>query len=162
MKPMVKPNRWSCTATAFAMALDIDVKDFFRLLGHDGSEIVAEGHPDPIGRRGIHIQECIYVAMRQGRHVTPVELVPQIRTAVGTELPVFYLGSVTNNWKRFETYLGKTRGVLTGVNQSGQFGHAFAYERGVLFDPDSGDAFPYSQPGMSIRGIVPQCLWIVT
>ena len=35
-----QPNRWSCMATAFAMALGIEVSKLIDSIGHDGSEIV--------------------------------------------------------------------------------------------------------------------------
>ena len=70
-----QPNRWSCMATAFAMALDIPVVEFINRIGHDGSEIVCPAD-EPGGRRGFHSQECITVALGFGLAATQIELFP--------------------------------------------------------------------------------------
>lgn len=166
MQLLGKPNSWSCIATSFAMVLGISVDEFFATLGHDGSEIVNQSLPhDPMRRRGVHIQECILVAMQHGKSVTPVELVPQVSTPVSSGpgsivTQVKYHGSVSNNWERFARLLLTTRGVVTG--RSRICDHAAAYSHGVIYDPDTPEQYPYSRNNCEMRGFYTQCLWIVT
>lgn len=159
MLKQTKPNQWSCIATSFAMVLDIPVSEFFRILGHDGSQILDRNLPDPACRRGVHIQECIYVAMKCGKKVTPVELFPQTKTISGVVEPVFF-GTPGQNWLRFKTLIYSTEGVITGMGPS--VPHAIAYTKGILHDPDDGSTFPYSRTECEKRGFYTQCLWIVT
>lgn len=154
-----KPNRWSCIATAFSVVLEIPAAKFFDTLGHDGSQIVHPELPDPISRRGIHIQECIYVAMQHGRSVTPVELLPRIQTHRGEIIPVHYHNSVSSNWERFETLIHTTHGVVTG---HARIAHAMAYGLGTVVDPDTACPFAYAREACEKRGFHAQCLWIVT
>jgi hypothetical protein len=154
-----KPNSWSCIATAFAIVLEMPVSEFFEKLGHDGSQKVAD-LPDPGGRRGIHAQECIFVAQQLGRAVTPVELFPVIRVHNQSEIPVLYHDNVMLNWERFENLISTTKGVVTG--RGPVYGHAMAYDRGQLFDPDCGGNAAYSRQHCAQQGFYTQCLWIVT
>lgn len=155
-----KPNKWSCMATAFAMVLDLPVAEFFRELGHDGSQVIHPELSDPAGRRGVHVQECLYVALNHGRSVTPVELVPQILTCKQRLISVAYHNSLEGNWRRFETLIRTTQGVVTGRARA--YSHAMAYDRGHVYDPDTGGAFPYSRDQCEQQGFYTQCLWIVT
>ena len=158
---VVKPNAWSCIATSFAMVLGITVDEFFSRLGHDGSRRLYASLPDPAGRLGIHVQECIYVAMQYGKAVTPVELFPVHQSRLDyTNTPVVYHGSVTNNWSRFQELIATTRGVVTGSSRL--HGHAAAYSHGVIYDPDKPEEYPYSIQNCELRGFTTQCLWIVT
>lgn len=154
-----KPNSWSCMATAFSMVLGIPVSDFFAKLGHDGSQRLSDV-PDPAGRRGIHVQECIYVAQMLGHSVTPVELMPQIQTYSGKTISVEYHADARVNLERFQNLIRTTSGVVTGFTKV--FAHAMAFEHGHMFDPDHGSTFPYSREHCEQRGFYTQCLWIVT
>jgi hypothetical protein len=71
--PQRAPNSWSCTPTAFAMVLSIDVARLVEMVGHDGSEIYWPDLPSPLSRRGFHIQEMIEVADQLGWSVTPFD-----------------------------------------------------------------------------------------
>ena len=62
MKLQIQPNRASCLATAFAMCLDIDVGDIFKILGHDGTEIAFTNLEVPMCYRGFHSAELIHLA----------------------------------------------------------------------------------------------------
>jgi len=57
MKMQTQPNMWSCLPTAFAIALDIDVKKITDYLMHDGSEIWFPDLHEPMNRRGFHTSE---------------------------------------------------------------------------------------------------------
>ena len=84
----LKPNKWSCAVTAFAMALHVPVQELIQEIGHDGSEIVFPELEEPMRRRGFHSQELIYAAWKRGFTVTPIELMPVIAP------DAWYIGTV--------------------------------------------------------------------
>jgi len=160
MRLQTKPNPWSCIGTAFAMVLDIPSADLFGLVGHDGSEISFPALPDPMARRGLHIQECITASLKLGYAVTPVELFPVIRsTAAGEDNIVVLFGDDDSaNWKRFAQTIKTSTGVLEGIGR--RCLHAVAYDHGMLFDPD-GDQYVYSRPACESREFHPRRAWRV-
>lgn len=161
MKLQTKPNPWSCVGTAFAMVLDISTADFFGHVGHDGSQIAFSTLPDPMARRGLHIQECIAACLKLGHAVTPVELFPVIRSTTPGEnnIVVLFGDNEVANWHRFDQTIKTSTGVLEGVGR--RCLHAVAYDYGTLFDPD-GDQYIYSRPACESRGFHPRSAWRVT
>jgi len=151
-----QPNRWSCLATSFAMALDIPVAQFFDLVGHDGSEILYPELPEPVCRRGIHVQEAIEVAWTLGYSSTPFELFPQSRTSPGG--PTHVVKFPTGNWDRFSSQIGCRKGVIECVTQIGN-GHAVAFLENVIYDPASPILYPWSRDAMEQRGLITRSLW---
>lgn len=168
MKLQTKPNRWSCLATAMAMALDIDTEQFYELAGHDGSEIKFDWLPEPQQRRGFHIQEAIHVARQLGYSATPFELIPRIAPSYTTpsrsgfqySIPVHYGGGDDPevNKKIFDELLATT-GVVECVTAHGNW-HAVAFHNNQVYDPD-GKTFPYSMENFYSRSLYPQRLWQV-
>jgi len=160
MKPQTKPTPWSCIGTAFAVVLDIPVSDLFGIVGHDGSEIAFPALPDPMARRGLHIQECIAAALKLDCAVTPVELFPVIGSTAPCEnnIVVLFGNDEAANWHRFEQTIKTSTGVLEGIGR--RCLHAVAYDHGTLFDPD-GDQYVYSHPACESRGFHPRCAWRV-
>jgi hypothetical protein len=160
MKLQTKPNPWSCVGTAFAMVLDISTADFFGHIGHDGSEIAFPALPDPMARRGLHIQECIAAALKLGYAVTPVELFPMIQSPTPGEndIVVLFGDDEAANWQRFEQTIKTSTGVLEGVGR--RCLHAVAYNHGMIFDPD-GDEYPYSRAVCESRTFHPRRAWRV-
>ncbi len=156
-----KPNPWSCIGTAFAMVLDISVADFFGLVGHNGSQIAFPSLPDPIARRGLHIQECINTCLKLGYSVTPVELFPVIRATLLEEnnIVVLFGDDESANWQRFEHTIQNSIGVLEGSGY--QCLHAVAYDHGTIFDPD-GCEYIYSRTACESRGFVARRAWRVS
>ena len=147
------------------MVLDIPVADFFGLIGHDGSQIAFPVLPDPMARRGLHIQECIAACVRLGYAVTPIELFPVIRPTLANghaphkeDLVVLFGEDELANWKRFEQTIKTSTGVLEGIGR--RCLHAVAYDRGTIFDPD-GDQYAYSHPACESRGFHPRRAWRV-
>ena len=143
------------------MVLDISAADFFGLVGHDGSEIAFPMLPDPMARRGLHIQECIAACLQLGYSVTPVELFPVIRATPPSakEIVVLFDNDESANWRRFERTIQSSAGVLEGLGR--QCHHAVAYDRGMIFDPD-GDQYPYSRSACQSRHFIARCAWRVT
>jgi len=160
MRLQTKPNPWSCIGTAFAMVLDIPVSDLYGIVGHDGSEIAFPALPDPMARRGLHIQECIHACLKLGYSVTPVELFPVIGAALPHDRNVVVLfgDDESANWRRFERVIETTTGVLDGVGR--RCLHAVAYDHGTVFDPD-GCQYSYSRTACEARGFVTRCAWRV-
>lgn len=142
------------------MVLDISAADFFGLVGHDGSQIAFPMLPDPMARRGLHVQECIAACMKLGYAVTPVELFPVIRATPPHDQNVVVLfgDDEAANWQRFEQVIQTSVGVLEGVGRRCR--HAVAYDCGVVFDPD-GCQYPYSRTACESRGFVTRCAWQV-
>ena len=147
------------------MVLDISVAEFFGHVGHDGSEIAFPMLPDPMARRGLHIQECIAACVKLGRAVTSIELFPVIQatSADGHEprkedIVVLFGDDESANWHRFEHTINTSTGVLEGVGR--QCLHAVAYDHGTIFDPD-GDHYPYSHTACESRGFHPRRAWRV-
>jgi len=127
MKKQVQPPN-GCFPTAFAMILDVDVLDIFEWLGHDGSDVVC-------GKvRGFHVQELIDYCMDTGSTVTPIEFCPCLDLGQEDLLIVYE----KNGLDRINRYLNKYDGVLTGVYSDGRR-HAFAWYKGHVYDPATGD-----------------------
>lgn len=146
LKLQTKPNSWQCLVTSFAMAYRVPVESLITEIGHDGSERVAN-LPDPQGRRGYHIQECISVGIDFGWTITPFELCPVSlvgphQVPIGVRSPMF------------NRLLRSTVGVMTCRTKFGNH-HAVAYEDGTIYDPDGhiGNFEDYWN--------YPVCLWIV-
>lgn len=127
------PNAWTCIATAFAMCLDMEVRDIFDILGHDGGEILFEHLPEPRCRRGHHVQELIDIAISRGFAVTEIEALPASRYGPGDEH--CYLSSAQAE-ARIQRYLDGHSGVLTGQAPNNTY-HAVAWDHDskIILDP---------------------------
>ena len=167
IKLQTKPNRWSCVAVSFAMAINRSFDEFVEEVGHDGSEVIWPWLPEPMCRRGFHIQECIRVAMRHDFTVTPVELIPAIAPSSlpptpssedTIPYPVLYGPTLNTNFCYFDQHVLYGRGVITGVGR--QCLHAVAFDHGTIYDPE-GITYSYSQEHCLEMGFITQCLWLV-
>lgn len=153
-----QPNRWSCLPTAFAMAVDISVKEFIRRIGHDGSKIAFPTQPEPTCRRGFHIQECIHVAHQSGYAVTPIELFPRHAPSLSVEPVTVLFGDEETNLERFAAIVNSGRGVITGHGR--HCCHAVAYNRGTIYDPN-GSVYRFSPSKCESEGFIGTCAWNV-
>ena len=154
-----KPNKWSCCPTAWAMALNIPVRELIERVGHDGSEIVHPGKNMPF--RGFHSQEMIKIALEFGYTATPIELAPvlcQGNQASDGYVNVYHGSDMDSNWKFFEEFLTH-KGVLEAKTDRG-YGHSLAYEGGFLYDPD-GEQYSYSREVVNEKGLYPYRLWVI-
>lgn len=160
MRLIKKPNRWSCILSAFSMALDIaDQQHLIDFVGHDGSEIIFPGLPEPMCRRGFHHQELIAVAVALDYSVTPFELVPALQSTpyTGATPQVFQI-NMPGRDLMFSMIVNTKRGVLTGVGRNCH--HAVAFNQGHILDPD-GDSYPFSFAECEKRHFFAMCAWIV-
>lgn len=150
MKLQIKSNPWECLLVASAMAMGLPANQLRELLGHDGSNIVDEGVPEPAGRRGFHEQEIIHVALDLGWAVTSYERCPVAA----------YPNNIVELGDRSETFnmlVDKCSGVLLGSGQ--KTGHAMAFHEGWVFDPD-GIHYAYAPEACEARGFHPKELLI--
>ena len=141
------------------MSLGITEEVFFQLAGHDGSEIIFP-QPEPRCRRAFHVSEAIYVAMRLGFSATQFDLCPSITDRDRSkEVLVLYGEFQSEDWNRqiFDSLILTTAGVAECRTSQGN-GHAVAYERGRIFDPD-GREFPYSVADCEARHLYINRLW---
>lgn len=145
------------------MALDIPVTVFEFMAGHDGSEIVFPGLPEPQCRRGFHVSEAVLVAMQLGYSATPFELFPMIAPSEGASVPfVVHYGHQQTpeyNWNVFDGLIHNHQGVIEVRTQLNRW-HAVAFCKGEIFDPD-GRTFPYSREACAARGLFTTRLWRV-
>lgn len=153
MIKLKKPNGWSCSITSFAMATDSLIFDFIAAIGHDGSEIVFPELPEPICRRGFHEQELVAACIDLGFTCTPFELWPVSDHGYGKTRNATPMRS-----EPFTRLVQRNSGVITG--RTVKCGHAVAFERGMIYDPD-GPQFPFSIEACEARGFYPGCLWLV-
>jgi hypothetical protein len=151
-------NRWSCLPTAFAIAIGWKVDEFILHIGHDGSQVVWPGLNEPSRRRGFHVQECIDVLSRAGYAVTPFEMFPCITPAFTVPAyTIVYGGSPEAAMRRFRDLVHRTNGVITG--HGNVTGHAVAYQRGTVFDPNGQI---YSFDDCEKHGFTPVTAWSIT
>ena len=159
MKPQKNPNAWSCLPTAFAISQGDKLDDWLKLIGHDGSEIVRAGLPDPICRKGFHPNEMIYLCVGANFAVTRIELVSQA-TPGGQYVPTVF---DTGGERPFLYQMFNSRGVLDVRTATG-VGHALSYEGcggdAIICDPATGKVFEFrGLEDTSKRGIFITALW---
>ncbi len=156
------PNGWSCLPAAFATAMGQPVDRLIKKIGHDGSAISWPDLPEPLCRRGFHVQECIWAAYRSGYLVTPVEVFPRHAPTHLTPPLTILLRTEQDNWHRIATLVDAGSGVLTGkkINDGCSHGHAVAYCEGLVFD-SNGATYQYSRDNCETHHFYLQCLWMV-
>jgi hypothetical protein len=156
MRLQIKPERWQCLVTSFAMALDLPVADVIREVGHDGGQIIWPTLPEPMCRRGFHPQELIDVCRSHGYAVTCVELFPGATPQIG-QVEFRWL-TREQAWPRFSRVIRNSKGVIEGTTLPSRKGHAVAYDHGHVFDPNGLD-FPYSPAICKRLSFITQHLW---
>lgn len=108
------------------MVLGVNDQTLIHLIGHDGSELAISSRP-----RAFHVQELVRVVRELGFSATPVERKPIWYFKDGTYVVQKQLD---DNSEYFERTIQTTQGVITGYAK--QCGHAVAYDRGRIYDPD--------------------------
>jgi len=123
----MQPNGWSCLPVSFGMCLNIHPKDMFRLIGHDGSQILND-LPEPYCRRAFHIQECIDICIQQLQF--PVEIHAEWIIEVQDRIHKLVVPE-----NRFMSYLALHTGVLVGQHNKKEHAVAWDRESQKCFDP---------------------------
>lgn len=131
MRQQAQPNNWSCLPTAFASILEVSVKDFINLTGHDGSEVIWPKLASPRCFRSWHVQELIKVCLSLGYAVTQIDRTVQTAPQPN-ETP--YQICFCNY---FYWLIANTTGVVSVMTHKGN-GHALAFENNHVFDPATG------------------------
>lgn len=114
------------------MALGTPVKVLINIVGHDGSEIIWPDLPEPLRRRGHHVQEMIYAAYQLGFAVTPFEAFPVSLGKAGTDQ--FVVPMIPQADERMPRIMTGNTGVVTGENPKRR-PHAVAWDGHKILDP---------------------------
>jgi len=128
MQYQKQPNGWSCLPTAFAILLDIPVKEIFEFCGHDGSEKVFSNCSDPHCRRSFHIQEMVEFCLSRQKAVVQISRNFCSQNLGGQKY------SITRSREDILKLMKEHHGVLTGFVNG--HGHAVAWV-GHIIDPDN-------------------------
>lgn len=155
MKLQIKPERWQCAVTSFAMALDVDVLELMQFIGHNGGQLMNADLAIPFCYRGHHLQELIECCLLKGYAVTPIEIMPAIKTG-GNEYLIDFGGGKAGNLQRFVYQVRTSVGVIEG--KSGSSPHMLAYDHGTVYDPDGG-TWEFSPQNCLLRGFTVLQLW---
>ena len=132
MKLQTSPNSYSCLATSFAMAMQIDVSWMLDNLPDGGVKVFNNVILN--NTRGFHPQELIDVAFSLGFKVMEIEANPRI--GFHTDDMVEALPVAEYRAERLDKYMRQTRCVVSGRRPRGS-GHAVAYdpETKLYYDP---------------------------
>ncbi len=155
MRMQIKPNRWSCAVTAFAIALDMPVAKLIEDIGHDGGQIIWPDLNDPMRRRGFHSQELVEAVHTRGYHCTPIEISPTIGCPMGEGHYVIY--GPDEMWIRFEPYLRSSNCVIECIGNHCH--HAVHGAFGRISDPDG---YQYDHTDLAKHNLRPYRIWIIT
>lgn len=175
----VKNKRWQCFPTAFAMlgldeeippigSLPLTPERVMELIGHDGGFITHPGLPEPLKRRGFHIQEIIDVAISLGYAMTEIQHSPQIvskpwKPNLGHAdclVAPTRIKEGDDASRRFKCHIDTSQGIL--ATRTKYKSHAWAYEDGTIYDPD-GDHPPmqFDEADLAKLQHTPVALWRV-
>ena len=132
-RPQRQPNEWSCLPTSFAICLGVPVHDIFDWVGHDGSEIIYQGVPEPYCRRSFHPQEIFdYCYFKHNIAIMQIERNIQL---INASSEVVY--SVPLNERRINKYLRSIKLlVASGQVKSNKKWHAVAKVKDTIYDPN--------------------------
>lgn len=133
------PNNWSCTLTSFAMALKCPISELLSEIGHDGSEIIFPGLPEPMRRRAFHVQEFIVPCISRDFALVLVEAQPVMGSKAG-------IAKLPTNAKILQNFMSKYEGVVFG--QINNQMHAVAWNGKIAYDPAG---YLHNLGGFSIR-----------
>jgi hypothetical protein len=155
MRIQTQPTRWSCAATAFAMALDVPVAELIESIGHDGSEIIWPDLPDPMCRRGFHSQELIDECLKRGHGCTPVEWNPSTAPSEGEgRYEIFDTDQAAERVIRSLEYPNSVMEC-----EGHRWRHCVHHHDGRIYDP-CGQQYDLSE--LIARGLQPYRIWIIT
>ena len=122
------PNQWSCLATSFAMCFNIPILELFKLLGHDGSEIIWPDLEEPLCHRGHHLQELIDAGIHLNYATMYVERENVLMHPTKDDF-IIIQPKLT-----IESYFDRFPGVILGIFN--KIRHAVAYEKGIIYNPN--------------------------
>lgn len=115
------------------MVLEVTVEKLIEVVGHDGSEVLWPDQPEPLCRKGHHIEEMQYVAYQFGYSLVPFVAKFEYNPGAVEDMPF----AQYDFSGRFQTVLNVYSGILLGNYPRGN-AHAVAWnatER-CIYDPD--------------------------
>lgn len=127
----VQPNKWSCLPTAFASVMGVNISDFIKLLGHDGSEVIWSELPPPSCFRGWHIQEITIACLTLGFSLTEIN-------KFGTSAPGVGQPTYNTDFSKFFSQCIANKYGVVAVSSSTNNGHALVFNKGHFYDPSTG------------------------
>lgn len=121
-------ERWTCLGVAFAMALDMPYAELVERVGHNGSEILWPNLPEPLCRRGYHVQEMVRLAYNLGKRVTQF-------AGCYAVTPDGEHRHIVSQEDFLEVILKSNSGVLTGRGARNNHAVAWDHVAGKIYDP---------------------------
>lgn len=116
------------------MILEEDVSELCKELGHDGSEILWPGFPEPKCRKCFNINEMVDISRRRGFWVMPIDAFPLSVPQPGSQRHEIWPESFCDF--RIKNALSMYNGVLLGeINERR---HAICWYEQVAYCPSRG------------------------
>lgn len=146
MRLLKQPNKWSCSVTSLAMVLGCKIDYLMNIIGHDGSEVIHPDLPEPLRRRGFHLQELIDAAMYLNYRPVWIELLPVAMVHNRTydirfknhspniNIDIAPLCEHQQNLNRFKNYLNWFNGIILGEHY--HCCHWVAWNGEEFYDPN--------------------------
>jgi|2_EtaG_2_1085320.scaffolds.fasta_scaffold00029_92 hypothetical protein len=134
----IQPNEWSCLPTACACLLQTQPNEVIEAIGHDGSEILFDGHGNECGKRGFHVDEIFDVFIANLRFPVPIEAEPQIH------IDDLHWSVFGNPHSRLNHYLENHCGILLGSHPDTDKPHAVVWDGEQVYDP-RGQCYPVAR-----------------
>jgi hypothetical protein len=135
------------------MATDLTPQEIIEVVGHDGSQILDPTAPEPSGRVGFHIQEMVYACIGHRKTATCLQAAP-VSVVNGKQHIILGMDVVVREMIRWR------RGVAICRTASGR-GHAVAFEKNVIYDPDGGEPWVYSYDAAAYRNLFVAEVWLI-
>ncbi|MGN6545759.1 MAG: hypothetical protein ACTHK7_11970 [Aureliella sp.] len=166
MKHLTKKNRWECLLYSMAMVLDETPEALTAELGHDGSAMVvppmAPANPYDsenalLSRVGFHVHEFQHVALDRNKAFYPLQIMPA--SSVGGIVHLVR-NRLDERWNLFHAIIRTNKGVITGTTRHG-WGHAVAFENGVVYDPDGVPPYHFTIEEACDRRFYPKEVWVL-
>jgi hypothetical protein len=125
------PNYFACLPTAFAIALDVPVRDLLSGLGFDGAAIIFDDAEEPECRRAWHYQDFLETCLVRGYAPLLIEAIPTVLVnGTSRELPL-----PKDPHVRLSAFMTAFKGVILGTTGLGKR-HAVAWESSLFYNTD--------------------------
>lgn len=131
-----QPNHWSCNLASMAMVLDVHYRELIEEIGHDGSEILYPDLPEPLCRRGFHMQELIDCAVTRFFTCSEIQIRP-VGTPDGLAGHEHEIDFKISHEERFKKYLDLGyNALLYGMTRKCYHCVAWEWDTKLIHDPN--------------------------
>jgi hypothetical protein len=152
MQMILQSTRWDCLPTAFAMCLDILPIDIYKIVGHDGSEILWPDLDEPYRRRSFHIDEMVDVCITMAYSPVLIEREPVYAPLGVSDERLFKPYTVSDAKSRWMKYLKYHDAVLLGHTKNGKpHAVAWCHSDRMIYDPEG---FKYPESGFDAHSAI--------